>query len=239
MLPDWHDEKAQIAAVGEALLDLSYAAGSIRSVPATGPADIAAIKELNKRRDQKREAVLAKYELAEWPFMPSRKEILKALGLPETASDEEMRKAIADLPPDPDSSTWEELESERVSMAKNGNYNPLLNLLRSPIARATLKESTWHLIADVGIGKHKRPKRRPKLTDAQRFNRNRGHRAAYLVPVIMRMLRAWYPDQKESAIKERAITIAAAITSVQESTLINHLRRPKHDPHRLSDQKLR
>jgi hypothetical protein len=122
-----------------------------------------------------------------------------------------------------------ETESECVALAEKGNYKPLFYLLLSPAARSALKESTWRLIVDIGAGKHKRPKKPPKQTNAQtnaeRFNRNPVHQAAYLVPVVMRMLSSWFPEQKESVIKGRAIEIVADITSVRESTTADGARR--------------
>ena len=100
-----------------------------------------------------------------------------------------------------------------------------------------MKESTWRLIVDIGTGKHKRPKNAPKLTDAERFNSRddgRTHRAAYLAPVVMRVLRAWHPEQKRNAIKARATEIVVDIMSIDKSTLNDYLRRPKRDRRRLS-----
>jgi hypothetical protein len=199
------NDKRLIDYVAQALSDLS---GSIISVPATGPNDAAAIAILNARHDQERKATLAKYELAKSPFESNP-----------------VYKTV----------TWEETESECIALAEKGNYKPLFYLLLSPAARSALKESTWHLIVGIGTGKHKRPKKPPKQTNAERFNRNPVHQAAYLAPVVMRMLSSWFPEQKESVIKGRAIEIVADIKSVRESTLIEYLRRPKRDRHRLSD----
>jgi hypothetical protein len=123
-------------------------------------------------------------------------------------------------------SSWVELESELVPIAESGNYPPLFRLLVFPDARAAFKESTWRLISEIGTGRHKRPAHASRQTDAERFNRYRVHQAAYLIPVTMRMLRVWYPAQKDHAIKKRAIEIVANIYQIRDSTLIEHMRRP-------------
>jgi hypothetical protein len=209
MHPDWNDKRALIDYVAQALTDLS-GGGSIISVAATGPNDAAAHAVLNERRDQERKATLAKYGLAKSPFESN---------------------------PVYKTATWEETESECIALAEKGNYKRLFYLLLSPAARSALKESTWRLIVDIGTGKHKRPKNAPKLTDAERFNSRddgRTHRAAYLAPVVMRVLRAWHPEQKRNAIKARATEIVVDIMSIDKSTLNDYLRRPKRDRRRLS-----
>jgi hypothetical protein len=204
MPPGWNDTRELIAYVEQALVDLG-SGGSILSEPATGPEDMATIVRLEERRSQERKAVLAKYGLIESPFQS-----------------------------DPQYATWKELEGELVPIAKSGNYAPLFRLLQIPAARAELDESTWGLLSDIGAGRYKRSKRRRQLTDAERFNKYRVHQATYLVPVITRMLRVWYPKRKRRVIKARAIEVTVAIvTEVRESTLTDQLRRGKRDRRRL------
>ena len=204
MRPDWNDKGALISYVVQAIADLG-SGGPALTEKAEGPADTAAIIQLAERRDQERKNILAKYGLTKSPFGPH---------------------------PEYSTSTWEELERELVAMAESGNYARLFHFLKIPAARTAFQESTWRLISDIGTGQHKRPKHRPPETEAQRFNQNRLRKADYLFPVVLHLLRAWYPKQKGRAIRERAIEILANIELVRESKLIDHQRLSSRDPRR-------
>jgi hypothetical protein len=138
--------------------------------------------------------------------------------------------------------TWEMLESEAVAAAKDGNYDPLAQLLdpghplnnppNDPPIRAALAPSTYALIADILRGRRKKPERRPKLTESQRRKLNPIHDAADEVPVVERMLRAWYPKRTTREIHRRALYVVARRHNVWSKTLNTYLRRPPDDHRR-------
>ncbi len=122
-----------------------------------------------------------------------------------------------------------DLEAEAVALGKRGNYLRLAILDR---IRWPFRLSTAQLIADIKAGRHKRT-HRPPLTDAQRFNQTPIHQAAYLYPIVVRMLAEWYPAQPIGTINERAMAIVVDIKQVSSETLRIYLRRSKRDRRRL------
>jgi len=140
--------------------------------------------------------------------------------------------------------TWKMLESEAVEAAMNGNYAPLAELLNPthPLNRpeikppicASLQPSTYALVADILLGRQKKPSHRPKLTEIERRAINPIHGAADEIPVVERMLRAWYPEKTAGQIYAQALSVVARRHNMKSETLAAHLKRSKGDHRRLT-----
>jgi hypothetical protein len=102
----------------------------------------------------------------------------------------------------------------------------------APALRTALAPSTYALIADILSGRRKRPKRRPRLSEHERRMMNPIHNAADEVPGIQRILRAWYPQQTEKQIYDRALYVVASRHQVKLEALDAYLKRSKGDHRR-------
>ena len=88
-------------------------------------------------------------------------------------------------------------------------------------------------MARLMAGKPKGKAGRPKMSVAERLEGSQVHIAAIEVQVIRRGLQELYPEQAISAVRARAMEIAAERTGVDPEKLRQHLNRARSDRHRL------
>jgi hypothetical protein len=137
-------------------------------------------------------------------------------------------------------------ERNAVEAAERGRVGQLADLLRpdnpmnrypfvpgSPI-RSLLSPTTWMLVADLLIGRHKRKPGRPKMTAEERRAMNPIHDADDMFPAIVDIVRRLYPKQTQADIRDRAMLIAARLTGVTKAETVKfHRSRAKNDRRRI------
>jgi hypothetical protein len=124
--------------------------------------------------------------------------------------------------------------------ARKGNFNPLIDLLRSErfieqlfaLGGQWLEPETRTFLTDVLTGKFE-SKRDQKMTAAERRATNPIHNAADEFLMIEGELMRLYPAQSKSAVKGRAVEIAAERAGIEPEQLQTYLNRSRNSPQRI------
>jgi hypothetical protein len=160
------------------------------------------------------------------------------------AEDAKLLKACEDdLPKDeefglPDEMYWW-TEQEAVRAARDDNqWIPLAEILRHETAKtAPLSEEARELIASKLLDEYKGPRKRPKLTTAQRLGLTPTHEAFAAYQQIERCLEAHFKSKPYEERRDKAIDLVVLhmrLTEKQAEVLRGHIKNlGQHDRRRL------
>jgi hypothetical protein len=137
---------------------------------------------------------------------------------------------------------WRDAEPEDMVVSEIEVVGTLKDAILRSRKTATEKPPTWAetwtfftslLEVHEPRQQRRRPRGRPKMTEAERRKKYPVHDAADEVPLIVSILSLLYPERRSAEVRRRAVEVAAIRHSVSFETLLLHVNRPRKDRRRI------